>query len=197
MARVGADAHAIAEKLIHFMVLYEHYCERNYRGIEGLFANKVVGPILKKLPETRPNARYRRSPLRVSLISLFCCVFVVLLLYSCIYFWVLRSCLIIVPIFCQPVKCALLTFTTTYYPAITRVILADAGSDGAPQGAVQREHGTPCPTWRGRPGRGTMKGEQRRLFFPQHQSLHFVVKFDGFLVGASLCINAVQATGTR
>ena len=51
---MGADVHAIAEKLIHFMVAHEHYCERNYRGIEGLFANQVVGPILKQLPEPRP-----------------------------------------------------------------------------------------------------------------------------------------------
>merc|ERR1711879_3433 len=55
--KVGADIHAIAEKLIHFMVAHEHYCERNYRGIEGLFANKVVGPILKHMPEPRSSAQ--------------------------------------------------------------------------------------------------------------------------------------------
>lgn len=55
--KVGADIHAIAEKLIHFMVAHEHYCERNYRGIEGLFATKVVGPILKQMPEPRPSTQ--------------------------------------------------------------------------------------------------------------------------------------------
>jgi hypothetical protein len=55
---VGADIHAIAEKLIHFMVAHEHYCERNYRGIEGLFANKVVGHILKQMPEPRPSVPF-------------------------------------------------------------------------------------------------------------------------------------------
>jgi len=49
--KVGADVHAIAEKLMHYMVLHENYCQRNYRGIEGLFTSKVVSSVLSKLPK--------------------------------------------------------------------------------------------------------------------------------------------------
>jgi len=47
---IAANVHAISEKLIHLMLANVHDCEKNYRGIHNLFYDKIVGPLLKKLP---------------------------------------------------------------------------------------------------------------------------------------------------